>query len=168
MIQVPVSVGELIDKLSILQVKRTKIDDEKKLKYVNSEFELLYNISAEFLNNMEIENLYYDLVDVNSSLWDVEDKLREYENLGFFEGHFVSLSREVYTTNDKRFELKNKINEISHSELREQKSYQDYKTKNEDEDLKVPYIFESPDGGLTIYRRKLGEPHDKRELLKNG
>ena len=77
MIQTPVSVGELIDKLSILQVKRNKIDDENKLKYVNNEFEILYNLSAEYLNNMEIENLYHELVEVNSSLWDVEDKLRE-------------------------------------------------------------------------------------------
>lgn len=168
MIQIPVSVGELIDKLSILQVKRSKIDDEKKLSFINNEFELLYNLSAEYLNNMEIENLYHDLVDVNSSLWDVEDKLREYEKIQFFETHFVSLARQVYVTNDKRFELKNKINEISNSELREQKSYQDYKQKDEDDESKVPYIFESPDGGITIYRRKLGESHDKRELHKNG
>lgn len=168
MIQTPVSVGELIDKLSILQVKRNKIDDENKLKYVNNEFEILYNLSAEYLNNMEIENLYHELVEVNSSLWDVEDKLREYEKIQFFENHFVLLARQVYITNDKRFELKNKINEISNSELREQKSYQDYKSTSEDEESKVPYIFESPDGGITIYRRKLGEPHDKRELYKNG
>lgn len=167
MIQIPVSVGELIDKLSILQVKRSKIDDEKKLSFINNEFELLYNLSAEFLNNMEIENLYHELVEVNSSLWDVEDKLREYEKINNFEEHFVSLARKVYITNDKRFELKNKINEISQSELREQKSYQDYQTKTEEE-KNQPYIFESPDGGITIYRRKLGEPHDKRELLKNG
>ena len=167
MIQTPVSVGELIDKLSILQVKRNKIDDEKKLSYINNEFELLYNLSAEFLNNMEIENLYHELVEVNSSLWDVEDKLREYEKMNYFEEHFISLARKVYFTNDKRFELKNKINEISQSELREQKSYQDYKTKTEEE-TNEPYIFESPDGGITIYRRKLGEPHDKRELYKNG
>jgi len=137
MIQTPVSVGELIDKLSILQVKRNKIDDENKLKYVNNEFEIL-------------------------------DKLREYEKIQFFENHFVLLARQVYITNDKRFELKNKINEISNSELREQKSYQDYKSTSEGEESKVPYIFESPDGGITIYRRKLGEPHDKRELYKNG
>ena len=168
MIQTPVSVGELIDKLSILQVKRNKIDDENKLKYVNNQFEILYNLSAEYLNNMEIENLYHELVEVNSSLWDVEDKLREYEKIQFFENHFVLLARQVYITNDKRFELKNKINEISNSELREQKSYQDYKSTSEGEESKVPYIFESPDGGITIYRRKLGEPHDKRELYKNG
>jgi hypothetical protein len=168
MLNIPVSIGELIDKLSILQVKRNKIDEEKKLSYINNEFELLYNLSAEYLNNMEIENLYHELVDVNSTLWDVEDKLREYEKIQFFEDHFVNLARKVYITNDKRFELKNKINEISNSELREQKSYLDYKPKDEDEESKVPYIFESPDGGITIYRRKLGESHDKRELHKNG
>ncbi len=101
-------------------------------------------------------------------MWDVEDKLREYEKLGIFEGHFVKLARQVYTLNDERFEKKNMINEISNSEIREQKSYQDYKTINESEDYKEKYIFESPDGGITVYRRKIGEPHDKRELISNG
>jgi hypothetical protein len=168
MIQIPVSVGELIDKLSILHVKKNKIVDETKLDYVNKEFEILYNISSYFLNDEKIINLYHSLVETNSSLWDVEDKLREYEKLGIFEGHFVKLARQVYTLNDERFEKKNMINEISNSEIREQKSYQDYKTINESEDYKEKYIFESPDGGITVYRRKIGEPHDKRELISNG
>jgi hypothetical protein len=73
----------------------------------------------------------------------------------------------VYFTNDKRFELKNKINIILNSEIREQKSYQEYGSM-EDTQEQASYIFESPDGGKTIYRRKMGEPHDKRELISNG
>ena len=130
MISVPVSVGELIDKLSILQVKKKKISNPEKLSYVNKEFELLYNTSAEFLNNMEIENLYHELVTTNSNLWDIEDRLRVLEQNGKFEGEFIDLARKVYFTNDKRFELKNEINLLTSSEIREIKEYVDYKNKN--------------------------------------
>jgi hypothetical protein len=130
MISVPVSVGELIDKLSILQVKKKKISNPEKLSYVNKEFELLYNTSAEFLNNMEIENLYHELVTTNSVLWDIEDRLRVLEQNGKFEGEFIDLARKVYFTNDKRFELKNEINLLTSSEIREIKEYVDYKNKN--------------------------------------
>lgn len=130
MINVPVSVGELIDKLSILQVKKKKISNPEKLSYVSKEFELLYNTSAEFLNNMEIENLYHELVETNSNLWEIEDRLRVLEQNGRFEGEFLDLARKVYFTNDKRFELKNEINLLTSSEIREIKEYVDYKNKN--------------------------------------
>ena len=96
MISVPVSVGEIIDKLSILQVKKTKISDETKLEFINKEFELLYNLSSTYLNNFEIETIYHDLVKVNSSLWDVEDKLRVFESKQKFDSEFVELARKVY------------------------------------------------------------------------
>ena len=80
MIKIPVSVGEIIDKLSILHVKQLKISNEEKLEYVNKEFELLYNISSYYLNNQEIENLYHQLVEINKKLWDIEDKLRVIES----------------------------------------------------------------------------------------
>ena len=96
MINVPVSVGELIDKLSILQIKKNRIDDEKKLEYIHNEFENLYNIASYYLDDKLIDKAYHDLVDVNSTLWDVEDKLREYEKVQTFEGHFISLARKVY------------------------------------------------------------------------
>lgn len=127
MINVPVSVGELIDKLSILQVKKTKVKNPEKLEYIKKEFELLYNLSAEYLNDMAIENLYHDLVTTNSNLWDIEDKLRVLEKDGRFEGEFIDLARKVYFTNDKRFELKNEINSLTSSEIREVKEYVDYK-----------------------------------------
>ena len=86
MINIPVSVGELIDKLSILQVKKQKIKNEEKLAYVNKEFELLYNLSSVYLNEAVIESLYHQLVQVNSSLWEVEDRLRVLEVDQKFEG----------------------------------------------------------------------------------
>lgn len=166
MINAPISVGELIDKLSILQVKKKRILEESKLEFVNREFEILYNLSAEYLNDLEIENLFHNLVEVNSILWDVEDKIREYEKSKSFSSHFIELARKVYYTNDKRFNLKNKINEITNSEIREQKSYQDYSETDSLETIDK-WIFESPDGGQTIYKRPFGAPHDKREKITN-
>ena len=126
MVSVPVSVGEMIDKLSILQVKKQKITNEEKLAFVNKEFELLYNLSSTYLNEPVIESLYHQLVQVNSSLWDVEDKLRVLEKEQRFEGEFVSLARKVYFTNDERFRLKNEINSNTSSEIREVKEYVKY------------------------------------------
>lgn len=126
MISVPVSIGEIIDKLSILQVKKTKIQDEKKLEYINTEFELLYNLASTYLNNSEIETIYHELVKVNSSLWDVEDNLRIFESEKKFDEEFITLARKVYFTNDERFRLKNQINLISNSEIREVKDYVKY------------------------------------------
>jgi hypothetical protein len=126
MIYVPVSVGELIDKLSILHVKKIKISNEEKLTLVNKEFELLYNLSSVHLDSTEIESLYHQLCDINEKLWDVEDKLRVLETEKKFEGEFVDLARKVYFTNDERFRLKNEINLITDSEIREVKEYVKY------------------------------------------
>jgi hypothetical protein len=126
MITIPVSVGELIDKLSILHVKQKKITNEDKLKYVNKEFELLYNMSSEYLNQPEIETLYHSLVTVNSNLWDIEDELRVLESEKRFTGKFIDVARKVYFTNDERFILKNKINLLTDSEIREVKDYVKY------------------------------------------
>lgn len=126
MVSVPVSIGEMIDKLSILQVKKTKISDETKLEFVNKEFEILYNLSSVYLNNVEIESLYHQLVEINSALWDVEDNLRIIEKQKRFEGEFISLARKVYFTNDERFRLKNEINLLTFSEIREVKDYVKY------------------------------------------
>jgi nicotinic acid phosphoribosyltransferase len=126
MISVPVSVGELIDKLSILHVKKTKISNEEKLSFINREYELLYDMSSFYLNNEEIIKLYNKLVEVNSNLWEVEDELRILESKSIFDESFVQLARKVYFTNDERFLLKNKINDLTNSEVREQKEYVEY------------------------------------------
>lgn len=127
MINIPVSVGELIDKLSILQIKKTRISDSEKLQHINNEFELLYNLSAEYLNHMLIENLYHELVKINSHLWEIRNRLKILEKNSRFEGEFIDFSRKYYITNDKRFELKNEINSITSSEILEVKEYVDYK-----------------------------------------
>jgi hypothetical protein len=126
MIYTPVSVGELIDKLSILQVKKIKITNEEKLEYINKEFELLYNLSSVYLDNKQLETLYHILVKINSKLWDIEDKLRVLESEKKFDNDFIELSRNVYYTNDERFSLKNQINKITDSEIREIKEYIKY------------------------------------------
>jgi len=126
MVTIPVSVGELIDKLSILQVKKLKITNPEGLKYVSEEFELLYNQSEIYFNVNEIKSLYESLTEVNSALWDVEDKLRVFESEKKFDNEFIELSRKVYYTNDERFRLKNEINSITSSKIREVKDYKPY------------------------------------------
>ena len=127
MVTVPVSVGELIDKLSILHVKQLKIVNEDKLSFINKEFELIYNMSSMYLDDEKILNLYRQLIEVNLSLWDVEDELRTIETTKNFDSHFIELARKVYYINDDRFLLKNQINELTDSEVREQKDYIEYK-----------------------------------------
>ena len=126
MLQVPVSVGELIDKLSILQVKKLKITNPEGLKYVSEEYELLYNESEVYLQLNGVKSLYDSLIEVNSALWDVEDKLRVFESEKKFDNEFIELSRKVYYTNDERFRLKNEINLITSSKIREVKDYKPY------------------------------------------
>jgi hypothetical protein len=126
MVTIPISVGELIDKLSILQVKTLKITNPEKLKYVSEEFELLHNQSEIYFQDTEVKSLYDSLTEVNSSLWDVEDKLRIFESEKKFDDEFIEFARKVYYTNDERFRLKNKINSITSSEIREVKDYKPY------------------------------------------
>jgi hypothetical protein len=126
MISIPVSVGEMIDKLSILQVKKIKVSNEEKLEFINKEFELLYNFSSEYLNNLEIELIYAKLILINTNLWDIEDKLRILEKEKKFDTEFIASARKVYFTNDERFRLKNEINLLTSSEIREIKDYVKY------------------------------------------
>lgn len=126
MVTIPVSVGELIDKLSILKVKQKKITNLKKLKYVNDEFNILHNLSSEYLDQDEINTLYNFLIDINTELWEIEDKIRILESNKNFGNEFVETARKVYISNDKRFEFKNQINKITNSNIREVKNYIKY------------------------------------------
>ena len=126
MISIPVSVGEMIDKLSILQVKKIKVTNEEKLEFINKEFDLLYNFSSEYFKNLEIELIYEKLILVNTNLWDIEDQLRVLEKEKKFDSEFIELARKVYFTNDERFRLKNEINLLTSSEIREVKDYVKY------------------------------------------
>ena len=127
MVNVPVSVGELIDKLSILQVKKSKVKNPDKLKFIEKEYELLLSMSSKYFNNVDIIETYKELVDVNTKLWEVEDELRVIENTKVFDDKFIELARAVYYTNDERFRLKDKINSLTNSEIKEQKDYKEYK-----------------------------------------
>jgi hypothetical protein len=126
MIQIPVSVGELIDKLSILYIKQTMISDNSKLEFINKEFELLYNFSSSYLNDEKLLDLYHQLVNVNTTLWKIEDELRIIESQKIFDNKFIELSRLVYKNNDIRFTIKNTINQLTNSEIQEQKDYVNY------------------------------------------
>ena len=127
MISIPVSAGELIDKLSILRVKKNMITDEEKLTFVNKEFDLLNDLSSDFLSDSEIYDLYNKLCITNSKLWYIEDELRVLEKQKSFGNEFVELARSVYFTNDERFELKNEINKKTNSSIKEIKEYVKYK-----------------------------------------
>lgn len=126
MIQIPISIGELIDKLSILEVKQQNVKDTIKLKHINTEFILLKEKSEKYLEDIEIKNIYDKLVETNSKLWDIEDRLRIMEKEKRFGGEFIDYARKVYITNDKRFELKNTINSILSSDIQEVKEYVNY------------------------------------------
>jgi hypothetical protein len=127
MLNIPISLGELLDKLSILHIKKQKISEPTKLSLVTKEYELLHERSQVYLNDKDLFNLYDDLIITNSKLWNIEDEIRVCEKNKKFDDKFVELARAVYFTNDERFEIKNKINQVAGSEIQEQKSYEDYK-----------------------------------------
>ena len=125
-INTPVSLGELIDKISILLIKERKITDEKKIDLIREELTLL----KKTLNNVAKENAINDylnqLIDINSALWKIEDELRDCEKNKKFDQKFIDLARSVYTTNDKRAEIKLEINNKFNSKIIEVKSYPKY------------------------------------------
>mgnify|MGYP003118156449 FL=1 len=126
-IQIDVSVDELLDKISILKIKSYKIKDTAKLKHINYELDSLTNTALK-LNVLDVE-LLEELSEINSSLWKIEDDLRELELKKDFSDTFIQLARKVYITNDKRFKIKNKINDKYGSLVTEQKSYKNYNIK---------------------------------------
>ena len=127
MVEIPVSAGELLDKLSILQIKKNKITNPEKLEKVSHESNLLMALSLSYLEKESIDKLFNDLMGVNLQLWDVEDKIRILEKEQRFEGEFISLARAVYHLNDERFNIKNRINILLGSDIQEVKQYIEYK-----------------------------------------
>ena len=129
-ITVPVSVGEVIDKVTILEIKSERISDEAKLKNVATELEALRPlVSGGVFDSDELVELTDGLRRVNAELWDIEDGIRAEEAAGRFGDRFIELARAVYITNDRRAELKKKINLATGSDLVEEKSYEDYTGK---------------------------------------
>ncbi|OUU49218.1 MAG: hypothetical protein CBC28_01890 [Flavobacteriaceae bacterium TMED68] len=128
-IQIPISTGELLDKLSILEIKKDKVKDSAKLKNINHEYDLLINLSKNLKDKDEksFNSLYEEILKVNKKLWDIEDKIRILESEKKFDEEFISVARSVYFINDDRFDLKKKINETFGSDVAEEKEYIEYK-----------------------------------------
>lgn len=125
-IWIPGSVGELLDKVSILNIKRVMVTDTEKLVMVKHELQELMDVAHPFLENKEVEEVYDLLLMVNKNLWDVEDVLRKMEADKQFDEEFIAKARSVYFLNDRRFELKSKINTIMGSRINEVKQYVNY------------------------------------------
>ena len=126
-ILVEVSVGELLDKLSILEIKKEKIKDHEKLKYINDEYKIL---KSEFDKNVksgeQLTKLFEVLKEINSRLWVIVDEKRLCEKNSDFGEKFIKLSRDVHLLNDNRAKLKLEINNYTGSKIKEIKEYTDY------------------------------------------
>jgi len=124
---VEVSVGELLDKISILEIKQEKIKDPNKLKFIDSEYSIL---KEQLKNNIEsndkLNELYKSLKEINSKLWVIEDDKRLCEKEKKFDEKFIRLSRDVHFLNDERAKIKLDINNLMNSNIKEIKEYTDY------------------------------------------
>jgi len=125
-INVPISPGELLDKITILEIKNENIEDKEKLANVETELKLLSQIWENTNPDSDLEALKQELKDNNKALWDIEDKIRIKESNKEFDHVFVELARSVYIQNDKRADTKKKINLKLGSMIVEEKSYADY------------------------------------------
>ena len=126
-ILVEVSVGELLDKLSILEIKKLKIKDNKNLKFINHEYDIL---NDQFKNKIKIDNkiieLFNILKDINGKLWDIENEKRLCEKNSDFGEKFIKTSRDIHFLNDKRGSIKLEINNHTGSKIKEIKEYTNY------------------------------------------
>lgn len=130
-ITVPISPGELIDKLTILEIKSERMGDPKKLANVRHELDLLSAVwQASPYSRIDIDAERSALKRINSELWDIEDKIRDEERAQRFEKEFIALARAVYFTNDERAAVKRQINDKLGSKIVEEKSYADYKASS--------------------------------------
>jgi len=128
---IEVSNGEIIDKYTILQIKAKHIADAEKLKNVMVEKDVLEKSVMQIYNTTvqqpELERLQQDLYNINLTLWNIEDQIREHERMELFNDDFIELARSVYYTNDERSVVKKDINLLTGSKLVEEKSYEEYK-----------------------------------------
>ena len=126
-LQVPVSVGEVLDKITILQIKLAHISDAAKRANIRNELDaLLPLVAGDAFTTDQMQALMAELKSVNEALWDIEDDIREKEAAKSFDAEFIRLARAVYITNDKRAEIKKQINLATGSALVEEKSYESY------------------------------------------
>jgi hypothetical protein len=120
-VKIEVSIGEIVDKLSILTIKKERILDENKLKNVILEYDYLYDV---VFNQLEINiDDFNSLYKINEKLWNIEDNIRYFERNNIFDNRFIEVARSVYLTNDKRSEIKKEINIKYGSKFVEEKSY---------------------------------------------
>lgn len=124
--KIEVSIGEIVDKLSILKIKTENITDKVKLDNVIKEYEYLLGVVEGDLNISTDSDLYNELLSINKELWGIEDDIRDKEREKSFDDEFVSLARSVYFTNDKRADVKKRINIEYGSDFVEEKSYNKY------------------------------------------
>ena len=127
-IDIPVSYGELLDKLSILEIKKNKITNDSKLNNINFELNKLNNLAKKLkdTNPEKFEHFYSKLIETNLELWEIEDNIRIFEKEKNFGEEFIQLARDVYFTNDKRFNIKSEINSFFGSDVVEEKEYIEY------------------------------------------
>ena len=124
---VEVSVGELLDKISILEIKQEKIKDPNKLKFIEDEYSILKEqLDTNVKSTSEINKLYKSLKEINSKLWVIEDDKRLCEKEKKFDEKFIKLSRDVHFLNDERAKIKLEINTLMNSNIKEIKEYTDY------------------------------------------
>jgi len=127
-IQVPISPGELLDKITILQIKAERIKDPAKVKNVKTELDLLLKTwEKSVTSDAEIVALTHELISINKKLWTIEDDIRDEERNKQFGKRFIELARSVYVINDDRANAKKKVNLHLNSNIVEEKSYQSYK-----------------------------------------
>ena len=126
LINTPISLGELVDKISILIIKKKNISDSIKLEHVTKELDFLQITLKEYISEDKINKFIQALININSKLWKIEDDIRECERKKIFDQTFIDLARSVYFTNDERAKVKNDINKTFGSELVEVKSYEEY------------------------------------------
>ncbi len=124
-----ISAGELLDKLTILEIKLYKIENLEKKKVIKEEIKALKEVIDKFIDwdkNKDVTTLFVNLRHTNEKLWVIEDKLRIHEKEKNFGKEFIELARSVYMTNDERFKIKSKINMLMDSNIKEIKEYTDY------------------------------------------
>jgi len=129
-IAVEVSLGEFLDKMTILEIKSERIKDPAKLKNINKELAILKKIwgGSPFVK-VDVSSPLARLKAINEKLWDIEDRIRIQESQGTFDDEFINLARAVYISNDERADIKRELNLLLGSELVEEKSYADYRSK---------------------------------------
>ena len=124
---VEVSIGELLDKISILEIKLEKIKDKEKLKFINNELSILKSqLEKNVKSDDKVNNLYKSLKEINKKLWNIEDNKRQCEKDKDFGENFIKLSRDVHFLNDDRANIKLKINNHTGSKIKEIKQYTNY------------------------------------------